>query len=333
MSSILTTDSVEPRERLAYWVDMICETYVRLECDARPSGSFSGSIVNHQLPGLDLSLVKSRAQRVLRTPRAIANEAADFFIVSLQTKGHAVISQDGREAVMTPGDFAIYDSTRPYTLQFDDDFEEIVLKLRGDHLRSLLRDTEKLTAMKVSGQVGAGHLLISMINTLRNEIDNLMPSSAEAVAGAVVSVLVAGLQSLPPCGQVELSQMRIYHVARIKQYIDKHLQDPGLTIESVAAQVGMSVGHLHRIFKTEPLSPSQYLWNRRLEACSRELLDPRRAGASVGEIAFGWGFIDAAHFSRAFRLRFDCSPREWRRQGGNLGAVTWVSTGGRNSQR
>jgi AraC-like DNA-binding protein len=76
----------------------------------------------------------------------------------------------------------------------------------------------------------------------------------------------------------------------------------------------MSVGHLHRLFKTEPLSPSQYLWSRRLEACSRELLDPRRAKVSVAEIAFKWGFNDAAHFSRAFRDRFNCSPREWRRQ-------------------
>jgi len=34
----------------------------------------------------------------------------------------------------------------------------------------------------------------------------------------------------------------------------------------------------------------------------------------VGEIAYGRGFNDAAHFSRAFRERFGCSPREWRQQ-------------------
>jgi len=32
----------------------------------------------------------------------------------------------------------------------------------------------------------------------------------------------------------------------------------------------------------------------------------------VSEIAFGLGFNDAAHFSRAFRVRFGASPREWR---------------------
>ena len=314
MSQILTTDAVAPDQRLAYWVDMICTTYVQLECDAKGSDDFSGSILSHRLPGLDLSVVSSRAQRVMRTPRVISNASEDHFIVSLQTQGHAVISQDGRDAVMSPGDFAIYDSTRPYVLHFGDDFEEIVLKLRGDQIRSLVRNTEGLTATTVSGRTGAGHLLINMIRTLRDEVDSLLPASAAAVASGVVNVLVAGLQSLPACKKAELSSRSTYHVARIRQCIDDRLHDPALSIESIAAELGMSVGHLHRLFKTEPLSPSQYLWSRRLEACSRELLDHRRANVSVAEIAFSWGFNDAAHFSRAFRERFNCSPREWRRQ-------------------
>lgn len=314
MSQILTTDAVAPDQRLAYWVDMICSTYVQLECDAKGGDDFSGSILSHRLPGLDLSVVSSRAQRVMRTPRVISSASDDYFIVSLQTQGHAVISQDGRDAVMSPGDFAIYDSTRPYVLHFGDDFEEIVLKLRGDLLRSLVHNTEGLTATTVSGRTGAGHLLINMISTLRDEVDSLLPASAAAVASGVVNVLVAGLQSLPACRKAELSSMSAYHVARIRQCIDDRLHDPALSIESIAAELAMSVGHLHRLFKTEPLSPSQYLWSRRLEACSRELLDSRRAKVSVAEIAFRWGFNDAAHFSRAFRDRFNCSPREWRRR-------------------
>jgi AraC-like DNA-binding protein len=319
MSHVLTTADVAPNQRLAYWVDMICTTYVQLECDAPAQASFNGSILSHRLPGLDLSVVRSRAQRVMRTPRVIQRATDDCFIVSLQTQGSAVISQDGRDALLQPGDFTIYDSTRPYVLQFDNDFEEIVLKLRGEHVRSLVRNTEDLTATTVSGRTGAGHLLISMINTLRDEADSLAPASAEAVANGVVNVLVAGLQSLPACKKAELSSMSAYHVARIRQCIDHHIHDPHLTMAWVAAQLGMSTGHLHRLFKSEPLSPSQYLWNRRLEACSRDLLDPRRAKASVAEIAFGWGFNDAAHFSRTFRDRFSTSPREWRRQ---LGAVS-----------
>jgi AraC-like DNA-binding protein len=316
VSDILTTDSVKASERLEYWTDMICSTYVRLACDAVQRPDFSGSIVNHQLPGLSLSVVRSCPQRVLRTSREIANSTEDYVIVSIQTKGSGVISQDGRDARLLPGDFAIYDSTRPYVLNFADDFEEIVLKLRGDHLRSAVRGTENLTATTVSGQAGAGHVLIQMIRTLTEEVDALDAAPAEAVASGVVNILVAGLQSLPACRGAELPSMAAFHLRRVKQLIDERLREPNLCVPAIAAQLGISIGHIHRLFKYEPLPPTQYVWNRRLEACARELLDPRRDNASIAEIAFSWGFNNAAHFSRTFRERFRCSPSEWRKTEG-----------------
>lgn len=314
MSQILSTDAVAPAQRVAYWSDAVCMTYVQLECDTPHARDFRGSIAHHRLPGLDFSVVRSCAQQVVRTPRAIACAADDYVIASLQLQGNAVISQDGRDALLSPGDFAIYDSTRPYRLQFGSDFEEVVLKMRGKQLRELLRDTTRLTATTVSGRIGAGYLLTSMVRTLRDEIECLSPASSGAVAAGVVQVLAAGLQSLPACSTAPRSSMAAYHLARIHQCMEDRLRDPLATIESMAAELGMSAGHLHRVFKAEAQSPAQYFWGRRLDACSRELLDPRRAKASVAEIAFGWGFNDAAHFSRAFRDRFRCTPRDWRRQ-------------------
>ena len=96
--------------------------------------------------------------------------------------------------------------------------------------------------------------------------------------------------------------------------IDEQLGDPSLSVGSLATELGVSESQLHRLFKTEPVTVSRYIWERRLDACSRDLLEPRLAGQPLAEIAYGRGFNDAAHFSRAFRDRFGCSPREWRRQ-------------------
>ena len=315
---LLSTDAVSRDQRLAYWTDLICNVYVQLGCDpVRPAGAsaFEGSIRRHSLPSLDVSVVRSGAQNVMRTPGHIARSTDDYFLVGIQTAGHGVVRQDGRDAVLSVGDFALYDSTRPYQLLFDDDFEQIVLKLPGDRLRSELRHTEALTATTVSGREGAGHLLISMIRTLREDIDTLQPASALAVANGVLSILVAGLQTLPAAHAPGLSQLAAFHVGRIKRCIEEQLADPALSVSSLAAQLGLSVSQLHRVFRSsEPLTPAQYIWERRLEACSRDLRDPRLAARTVSEIAFGRGFNDAAHFSRAFRERFGCSPREWRLQ-------------------
>jgi AraC-like DNA-binding protein len=112
-----------------------------------------------------------------------------------------------------------------------------------------------------------------------------------------------------------VSTLTGYHLSRIRQLIDARLNDPALSVGSVARELGLSVTHIHRLFKNEAVSPAHYIWTRRLEACSRDLTDPRCAGQSISAIAFSRGFNDAAHFSRAFRSRFGCSPREWRQRG------------------
>jgi AraC-like DNA-binding protein len=312
MKQLLTTDAVPCQDRQAYWTDMICNVYVQLGCDPAPDVDFRGEIRNHQLPGLDLSVVRSRAQNVLRTAGHISRSTDDYFLVSIQAAGTGVVRQDGRDAVLKPGDFALYDSTRPYELLFREDFEQIVLKLPGERLRDLIRETQGLTATTVSGREGAGHLLIGMIRTLKDDIDTLQPASALAVANGVLNILVAGLQTLPNAIQTSPTNLRSYHLARIKGLVDSRLADPDLCVNFIAGQLGLSPGHVHRLFKSEAISLSQYIWSRRLEACSRDLLDPRMADKSVSAIAYARGFNDAAHFSRAFRERFACAPREWR---------------------
>ena len=316
MRHVLTTEAVGSDERVSYWVDMICSTYVKLECDPvadlRPS--FEGAIEHHQLPGLELSVVRSGPQTVLRTASAIARDPEGCFLIATQTRGHGMVEQDGRETLMSPGEFSIYDSKRPYTLRFSEDFEEVVLKVRGDALRTLVSDAEALTATKVCGTSGPGRILHGMLQALRGDLDSLPPTAASAMGESLLSLVAAGLGTLQGAPRVESSALKAYHLERIRRHIDEHLHEPSLTVEAVAMQLGMSVSHLHRLFANEPQSPAQYLWNRRMERCSRDLLDPRLAARPVSEIGYRWGFNDAAHFSRSFRERFGCPPREWRQR-------------------
>lgn len=316
MRQVLTTDAVGSRERLSYWVDMICSTYVRLDCSPQQgaAGTFDGEIEHHRLPGLEVSVVRSGPQTVLRTRAAIACDPEDCFLIALQTRGHGMVEQDGRETLMAPGEFAIYDSKRPYTLRFSEDFEEVVLKVRGEALRSTVRNVELLTATKVSGTTGPGRILHGMLQSLQGELDTLPAASTAAIGDSLLSLVAAGLGTLRGPQRVEANALRAYHLERIRRHIDEHLHEPDLTIESVAHQLGMSVSHLHRLFAGEPHSPAQHVWARRMERCCKDLIDPRLAKRPVSDIAFRWGFNDAAHFSRAFRERYGCPPREWRQR-------------------
>jgi AraC-like DNA-binding protein len=315
MSKVLNTTQVEPHRRAEYWSDMVCGTYVQLECAPQTLGfasDFKGSISVAELAALQLTQVTSQAQLVQRTAAKIASDPEDYFLVSIQTAGQGVLTQDGREAMLQRGDFALYDSTRPYTLKFDSDFQQYVLKLPGRSLRTALRDTERLTATAVSGQRGAGHLMINMITTLAQDIDTLAPESAAAVADSVTQILIAGLSALPAACKQPVSQLHTYQVERIKACVRANLVNPSLNVALLSGQLRSSASTLHRTWASEACSLTDYIWAQRLEQTKRDLCDPSLAARSVSEIAFSWGFNDAAHFSRAFKSRFCMSPREMR---------------------
>lgn len=313
MSNVVTTAGVEPGHRLAYWIDLICDTYVQLECDAPPDAGIQGEIVAHRLSTLELSRVTASAQTVRRTPAKIRQATEDYLLVSLQTRGRGVITQDGRDAVLGQGDFALYDSTRPYTLTFDDDFQQIVLMMPGPSLRTALRDTQRLTARRVSGERGAGHLMIAMIGTLAQDIGTLAPASATAVADSVTRIVVAGLASLPGAAPAPVSALTAYHRERIKTLVRERHRDPGFGVAQIASTLRLSPSSVHRAWAGEACSISDWIWSLRLDSARADLCDPALSARSISNIAFACGFNDAAHFSRAFRARFGCAPRDLRR--------------------
>jgi len=310
MARVLTTDEVIARDRLEYWNDAVSDAYVQLYCET-PDNDVTGSIEVDSLASLVLTRVTSTAQRVVRSPSLIARSAEDYFLVSIQTAGIGAISQDGRTAELRPGDFALYDSTRPYELRFTTDFQQYVLMLPGPTLRSQLRDPARRTACGVRGSQGAGHLLIEMIRTLASDIAVLEPTAAVAVARGVENLVVAGLSALgddprpEPSSAARREQVQACAFAR--------LRDPGLTVASIAAELHTSVSTLHRAFADQPYTVAEWIWAQRLEQVRAELLDPALRHRTISDLAFGWGFVDASHFSRAFRQRYGCTARELRR--------------------
>jgi AraC-like DNA-binding protein len=315
VTRIFTTETVRSAESTAYWVDALCDAYVRLECDPmavdRP-GPFQGRIQQNSLSTVDVSVVDASPQKVARTPRLISRGHEDVFIVSIQRQGRFQVIQDRRHAELEVGDFVIYDSTRPYTLTYPDGIHQFTLKIPRGQLIAQLPSVESLTATKVSGNRGAGHLLISMIDTLMRDIGQLDPIAFDAVAGSVVSILTAGLRTLECDSEPAPSTLTAYHLERIKQHVLANLHDPALSVQSTSAALQLSVSSLYRVFESQGTTLSEWIWNQRLDRCRRDFADPLLANQSVIQIAFRWGFSDASHLSRSFKRVFGLSPRDFR---------------------
>ncbi len=99
---------------------------------------------------------------------------------------------------------------------------------------------------------------------------------------------------------------------RVRTWLNSRLMDSRLRPDTVAAAHYMSVRRLHKLFEGESGTISRWTQQRRLEECRRELGRGDGGTVMVSSVAQRWGFVNAAHFSRAFRARFGMSPRAWR---------------------
>ena len=308
-----TTAAVHPRHRLPYWRDVVCETFVELDCECTAPDDFHGTLSTRRIGEMDLSQVVSIPQQVRRTRSRIAASNSDFLLLSLQVTGRGVVMQDGRAALLHPGDFALYDTTRPYDLRFDEDFEQLVLRLPRRVLAERLAEPEQLTARPISGDSGVGRMTFLFIQQLHAQIDAIDSLSIGRVHGTAVD-LVATLLSEHARGSGSMRESAILLRRRVSAYIDANLADPQLSCEDIARKHGISERYLRRLFQDSAMSVSEWIWARRLEQASRDLVDPLHAHLSITAIGFDVGFKDAGHFSRAFKARFGMTPKSWRAQ-------------------
>ena len=304
---LLSTDDLTDRERLPFWRDLVCDTFVELECDSATRDRFSGSMTNSEIADIQFSSVTSVAQHVRRTRTKISQSDRDYYLLSVQTHGQGQLTQDGRTAILSPGDFALYDTTRPYDLRFDDNFGQLVLRLPRAIVTGRLAEAERLTAQRVMGDRGAGMLASQFLRHLHAQIDQIDELSVARLHASAIDLLATALAEQTGA-HARITESQIMLRRRICAYIDRNLADHRLNCEAIAVAHGISERYLRKVFETSAMPVSEWIWSRRLDQARRDLADPLRSHISVTAIGYDVGFKDAAHFSRAFRAKFGETP-------------------------
>lgn len=101
----------------------------------------------------------------------------------------------------------------------------------------------------------------------------------------------------------------------VLRWCELHIeQSPGesISVPQLAAMLFLSPGHFATLFTREVgVPPAAYLRRLRLEKARSLMADQ---SLSITQAAMQSGFVDTAHFSRAFKALYGQSPREYRRK-------------------
>ena len=118
----------------------------------------------------------------------------------------------------------------------------------------------------------------------------------------------------------EIAKARGARAARlplIKQDIATRLDEPDLSVATVAARQRINARQIQRLFESEGTTFTEYVLAQRLARAHRLLTNPLHASQKISTIALDVGFGDLSHFNRAFRRRFGMAPSDLR-TGGRL---------------
>jgi len=289
-----------------------------LQVDAGPD--FSHQVLTGTIGELQVTSVSGPSLEAARSRRLIRESDQELFKIDVQARGQSVVLQDGREAVLRPGDFTLVDLSDPSKLASSHDHEVIAVMFAPGLLPLSMDELTRLTALRFAGDNGVGGMVSSLGGHLRHHLDDYDSAARLGLAAALTDLLGVALAGrLDRHSTVPRDSRRRALLLRVRAFIDRRLDDPRLSPGEIAAAHFISVRQLHKLFEAEETTVAGWIRTRRLERFRHDLVDPAFQALSVGAIATRSGFIDAPHFTRAFRAAYGVPPAEYRRR--HLAAV------------
>jgi predicted esterase len=195
MSSITTPSAENSATRLEFWRDIVSRNFVPLEIVPREGPDlpdFHAQLSIARIGEVRVSVVTTPAHTA-RTRRSAGADASDHVKVSLQLTGHCVLTQGDHQAELKPGELAVYDTRRPYTLDTDRPGRSLALMFLRAMLRLPERELARVTATSVSCRDGLGTVVRPFLYGLARQVDELeslgTPRLAENVADLLGTLL------------------------------------------------------------------------------------------------------------------------------------------------
>jgi len=285
------------------WADDLAAKFVPLEPRKITEHPFQATITRTEAPPVRVSRVIATRHRILRLRSHIAQSKDDLCFINLQLEGVGRYRQRDHEQINGPGDLAIVDTTEPFEIVNAHDFEVFCIAVPQQLLPAGFCERPRLTlsateAGRALSRTIAGYAELCLSSQSASDIATLVGRISHAP-----EIIAEG--SSERVDAFVLLMMMMDH-------IDRHCADSDLSAVTLARKFHCSERYVHKLFAGTGRSVGEHVNDKRIAACTRDLLDNPR-NRKVAEIAFTAGFRDISHFNRLFKRINGTAPREFRR--------------------
>jgi AraC-like DNA-binding protein len=246
------------------------------------------------------------AAKMVRTAEMARQDGRDWILVLLLKSGTMkfAIDDGAKEQTMRQGEVAVFDTIRDFASD-GSAMDSVTCAISRRALAQITPGPPLHHGLIVEG--AWGRLLADYLLSFLRQLPEMDAGDASSLTGAFVGVLAAALRAAQPTGDAPVSKTIATARHRVESHIDQNLTSGQLSSEQICEKLALSPSSLYRAF-AHAGGITAHIRKRRLEVI-HALLNTTTDGLSIGAIARQYGFVSAAHFSRAFRKQFGFSPR------------------------
>lgn len=221
-----------------------------------------------------------------------------YFRLHYVIEGEGVLRTQSGDFSLQKGDVFFCLPSKPYALQSIKNFRYIYIGCVGERVNA--------TTHKISSQncvfKDYGELFDVWIKSIEMPEDLLSTYAEGLYLCTISSISKRTLQFESPKKKLQTASM-------IKSYIDDNFANPDLSLQKICKSLSYNYKYVSKIFKSEfKISFKEYLNTIRINnACA--LIN--NGFTVVKDLAFLCGFNDPLYFSKVFKVKTNCSPREY----------------------
>ena len=274
---------------------------------ARETNIFASKVRTRRVFGFAAVDLTCSATRLERTELDIRRDNMEYYIVTVQDTGELIIIHNDRVVNITAGDVVLLDSTKPVTFisRAQDSARWLGVQVPRQKLASHL-GFEPQGGVCGPRQAQASRLLCQLALDPISDAEPAFASTDQFMHLVVYDLLGALFAPPAPLGSRHNDKLFM----RVCGIIKDRFADPDISPREVAAEAGISLRYLQKLFTVRGSTCGHHICSARLDHAAR-LIERRalmKTGQPLSDIAYACGFRDYTHFARGFRRRFGTAP-------------------------
>jgi AraC-like DNA-binding protein len=305
-----STADYAPHERLEALHEIFGRNLQKVHVEPLAGEPFYSAVTLRRLPGLNL-YTACRSAAIYRRSRELIEHDDVVFIAGfnssyeVQHLGRTINMERGEAVVLTGAEPALFGGPAQNRVN--------LLRVPARLISPFVADLEAAYGRTIPANNPALRLLVAYLGLLEENDALAAPDVERQVASHIHDLMALAIGATREAAEFAKSRgARAARLRAIKEDIANALDQPGLSVATIAAQHRLKPRWVQRLFEGEGTTFTEYVLAQRLARAHRLLTDPRCAGLKISAIALDVGFGDLSYFNRAFRRRYGVAPSELR---------------------